>query len=176
MSWSRPKRDGSMNMPLRHERTERLRVWLQDAARCTPRPYGRVVFYRRGTLILAVVLLTTLAGVQIGNRRHAVTRTLYVESEHLDLGNVWSRTHFEHVLPLSNHTTSPLQITQFRTSCNCTSITPSSPSISPGEKCIRQKILHSGRNTGLLEIAVQPGLGQERVIPVEVTYYGLRAS
>jgi hypothetical protein len=59
--------------------------------------------------------------------------SLFVEAQHLHLGEVWEDDNYGWTLPISNSTDKPIRILSFSSSCNCASISPASLMVSPGE-------------------------------------------
>lgn len=58
---------------------------------------------------------------------------LELASDRLNFGEVWEDTHFPWVLPITNHGDRDIEISKFRTTCNCSKIEPSSLRIPAGE-------------------------------------------
>ena len=83
-------------------------------------------------LLMLCALVATIVGYSVG--RTGVSRSaspLSTPPEALDLGEIWRQADFRCELPIHNTSSHPVEIVDFRASCNCTSIEPRTAVIGP---------------------------------------------
>jgi hypothetical protein len=79
-------------------------------------------------LLVALFVAGTAYAASIWLRRQAITSEtgITVRQESLDFGDVWAQEAFSWTVPLYNHTSVDIEVTDFVTSCACTSVRPRS--------------------------------------------------
>ena len=90
----------------------------------------------QAVLLLCLFVSATGLGIYWG-QTHIVAGIengfLEVAPEHLDFGEVWVQDKFQWTLPITNTSSEPVEVLEFRASCNCASIEPPSLLLAPGE-------------------------------------------
>ena len=90
----------------------------------------------QAVLLLCLFVSATGLGIYWG-QTHIVAGIengfLEVDPEHLDFGEVWVQDKFQWTLPITNTSSEPVEVLEFRTTCACTSIEPKSVVIPAGE-------------------------------------------
>lgn len=90
----------------------------------------------RATLV-TISIVVVLAVVSIRSftiHLHASRPTLIIADPHaLDLGEVWLSDQYTIAVPMKNVTDEPVEVTSFRSSCNCVQVSPAEVTLLPGE-------------------------------------------
>ncbi|MCH8045203.1 MAG: DUF1573 domain-containing protein, partial [Planctomycetes bacterium] len=90
----------------------------------------------QAVLLLCLFVSATGLGIYWG-QTHIVAGIengfLEVDPEHLDFGEVWVQDKFQWTLPITNTSSEPVEVLEFRSSCNCLSIEPKTLVLAPGE-------------------------------------------
>lgn len=92
---------------------------------------------------LIVLLLAGVAGGVVGKLLRSTTNIqgtdapeerLLIPDVDLRLGDIWQQAAWKHTIRITNKSTSPIQISHFRTSCNCTNVSPPQLLLGEGER------------------------------------------
>jgi hypothetical protein len=101
-----------------------------------------------GVAALLVIVIAAAGSFWLASHNPLPAAVLRVPDSDLNFGEVYEQRSFLWALPMQNPTHVPIHISSFKVSCNCTSVTPSAITISPGETAKVSLVIDLSRDNG----------------------------